>query len=345
MNIVLSVCILLIGAWILLSRLPAGADRHMPLPYVIALIPLAWVPLGLLMLLALILAYFGVPGMEAPLRIALLVIALMLLNHEQMRRKFLPARSKTAHVVPTSEAHDRTTLNVMTLNCRYGRANAENILTEVRQHNIDALALQELSEELVQALEEQGIDDLLPHRVLGANKTDDNGGFNGLWLRERPLSGQADTVIPAAEVPSATLVITVPDHSGDGVIPKHIHLSSAHTKSPMRSRADWSGGIIGLGTLARTATDPHTDAIVMGDLNSDLNHPSFRKLLTAGFVDATLTLARPWHPFVRTFPSWLPWPRITLDHVLYTPGITASNVAPIRIEDTDHLALTATLTL
>ena len=46
-----------------------------------------------------------------------------------------------------------------------------------------------------------------------------------------------------------------------------------------------------------------------------------------------------------TFPSWLPWPRIILDHVLFTKGLDASDVSSFCVEGSDHLALAATLTL
>ena len=46
-----------------------------------------------------------------------------------------------------------------------------------------------------------------------------------------------------------------------------------------------------------------------------------------------------------TFPSWLPWPRLILDHILFTAGLTVSDVRSFTVNGTDHLALAATLTL
>ena len=46
-----------------------------------------------------------------------------------------------------------------------------------------------------------------------------------------------------------------------------------------------------------------------------------------------------------TFPSWIPWPRLILDHVLFTAGLDASDVRSFMVNGTDHLALAATLTL
>lgn len=58
----------------------------------------------------------------------------------------------------------------MTLNCRYGRANAAAIVSAVKEHDVAVLALQELTDDLVAALDEAGLSDLLPYRQLGRTK-------------------------------------------------------------------------------------------------------------------------------------------------------------------------------
>lgn len=45
----------------------------------------------------------------------------------------------------------------MTLNCRYGRANAAAIVSAVKEHDVAVLALQELTDDLVAALDEAGL--------------------------------------------------------------------------------------------------------------------------------------------------------------------------------------------
>ena len=69
---------------------------------------------------------------------------------------------------------------------------------------------------------------------------------------------------------------------------------SAHPKSPMRGCKEWSAGIIGLGELATTQKQGDI-TVVLGDLNSGTDHPSFRKLLNAGFKDAALCEAKGRH--------------------------------------------------
>ena len=111
----------------------------------------------------------------------------------------------------------------------------------------------------------------------------------------------------------------------------------------MRGCPEWSAGIRGLSAIADLAErEPNGIGVVMGDLNSSIEHPSFRSLLANGLHDASRNLAT--HAVV-TFPSWLTWPHIELDHVLFTNGLRPSKVESFRIDGTDHYALTATLTL
>ena len=223
----------------------------------------------------------------------------------------------------------------MTLNCRFGRADADAIMDAVRTHDVDVLALQELTAGLVAALDAAGIRDMLPHRQLGEDRPTDNGGFNGLWTRLAPVAAASSSAqIPAADVP---MIVASPTRNGQpaDAPDSAIAFASAHTKSPMRGCRAWAQGIVGLGRLAlQRAT------VVLGDLNCGIDHPSFRKLLAAGFRDASMSALR--KPMV-SFPSWLAWPRIELDHVLISGGIDAERVETLTIHGSDHLATVAAL--
>ena len=266
------------------------------------------------------------------------------------------------------------TYHLMTLNCRYGKASADAIITAVRERHIDVLALQELSTDLIKRLERGGLRRILPYRQLGTpREKTDNGGFNGIWSRTKPKRGTHGIVsIPAADMPGIML------QTDDGT---SVAFASAHTKSPMRGCREWSDGIRSLSALvpmprksvsAGTGREeratgskggrdggsayPDVDiAVLMGDLNADIDHASFRELLRSGFRDAALSQAR---GHVNTFPSQVPWPRIELDHIMAATRESASGSAaePARavafsgvesfvVEDTDHLALTATMTI
>lgn len=412
-HVVLVVLLLVCTLWHLLRFLPAGADAAVPaLPYMIALTPFLWIP-------SLAVAVAGLALRDWGLAVIALVVTLLIVAAQMPYWALRFAGSKQPHV----NGHGAHGLTVMTLNCRYGRADANAIVDLVRERRVRALALQELTADLVRRLDDAGLDTLLPYRMLGEDRADDNGGFNGVWTAAEPLdSGMHAVTIPAADVPFAV----VPVMGGDGGAAL-ARIVSAHPFSPMRGVRQWGEGIRGLAALTDDAfarghayddmeddwplpsahdgrgsadgrghhgghTDQSADrmdrgtrstdrgtgmgtannaetstrqtdwispgrmTVLMGDLNSGLDHPSFRGLLRAGFHDATLGEARGKHA---TFPRWLPWPRIVLDHVLVARhGETHDGGARIRPRDaharflavrsvvipgTDHLALVATL--
>ena len=342
MTIALGTALALLVLWWALRFLPAGAEGHLPLPYLIALIPFLWIPALLLAVVAVVLGCWPLAvaavalAVIVALRVPLYRLSLRGTSRETKRETYCethPGASDT-----TARGHDEqpgAPITVMTLNCRFGRADADAIMDAVRAHDVDVLALQELTADLVGALDAAGIRDVLPHRQLGEDRPTDNGGFNGLWTRFAPVvAASSSAQIPAADVP---MIVASPTRSGQpaDAPDSAIAFASAHTKSPMRGCRAWSQGIVGLGRLAlQRAT------VVLGDLNCGIDHPSFRKLLAAGFRDASMSALR--KPMV-SFPSWLAWPRIELDHVLISGGIDAERVETLTIPGSDHLATVATL--
>lgn len=428
--------------WTALSALPAGLEARMPLPYMIALTPLLWVPL-------VVLAAFAAWQREWSVMSLLIVAALFASSHRlnywgtsidpagkrkeshretpretsantqnmnnsgnadttvtvssstiDANRETSRETSVNTHNISDSNAgpsaatsssgtastsrealdaasnlsstaseSTRTTLptqfTVMTLNCRYGRADANDIIANIRKRGISVLALQEVTDELIARLTEAGLNELLPYHQFGEAKDTDNGGFNVLYSAYEPGASVPNVVsIPAADVPAITLriadqakmppaststngitirIAANPSTTTQAHPDRTITFCSAHPKSPMRGCADWSAGILGLREITKARSIAHHNiAVVMGDLNSSTDHPSFRALLKSGFKDASLTQAA--GPNL-TFPRWLKWPRIELDHVLFTPGVRPSQVKSVEIKDTDHLALVATLAL
>lgn len=342
MTIALGTALALLVLWWALRFLPAGAEGRLPLPYLIALIPFLWIPALLLAIVAAVLGCW-------PLAVAAVVLAMIVALRAPFHRLSLRGTSRETKRETYRETHPDTSdttargydeqpdapITVMTLNCRFGRADADAIMDAVRAHDVDVLALQELTAGLVAALDAAGIRDMLPHRQLGEDRPTDNGGFNGLWTRLAPVAAASSSAqIPAADVP---IIVASPTRNGQpaDAPDSAIAFASAHTKSPMRGCRAWSQGIVGLGRLAlQRAT------VVLGDLNCGIDHPSFRKLLAAGFRDASMSALR--KPMV-SFPSWLAWPRIELDHVLISGGIDAERVETLTIHGSDHLATVAAL--
>ena len=235
MIIALWVILVLLLVWISLSELPAGWDGHAPLPYLIALSPFAWIgitavaiwsgclrewPLmacaivGLIASLLRKTAYY-MNDLKTPNTGELIARKLA----EKRESENLTISSNSAAVENLANGH----FNVFTLNCRYGEANAHEIVNTVRTNDIAVLALQEMSPDLVTELHDAGLDDLLPFHQFGDPSSSDNGGFNGLWLRVEPAEQTPTGVpIPAADVPTVTLPVTSTFN---------ITFASAHPKS------------------------------------------------------------------------------------------------------------------
>lgn len=359
--------------WQLLRWLPAGADKYNPLPYIIALLPLATYVVGALFLcnfggfllytccaekvahsLNLAQSYAKSYGY---LCIAYAVLFLISLNSHTpywfaKLRRLNESRSSRKRC---KEQHQE--IRVMTLNCRYGKASASEIIEITKKYHVNTLLLQELSESLVKNLEKLGIYEIFPTSCVGAQSEHNNGGFNAIFTQYSAISTCNNSVkIEAASVPRVTTCLDF--GATEKVVVK---FASAHPKSPMRGCAAWSNGIRSLATIdsatysadsANKCADGSTSktcdlatlTIVTGDLNSTVDHPSFRSLLKYGFTDVALSLGKR----LRTWPTWLKWPNLTLDHVLFCAKNCKSNALwqkNIVVDGTDHLAYIAAIDL
>lgn len=351
--------------WQLLRWLPAGADKYNPLPYIIALLPLATYVVG-----ALFLCNFGgfllytccAEKVTKSLNLAqsyaksygylCIAYAVLFLISLKSHTPYWFAKLRRLHESRSSRKSCKKRhqeIRVMTLNCRYGKASASEIIEITKKYHVNTLLLQELSESLVKNLEKLGIYEIFPTSCVGAQSEHNNGGFNAIFTQYSAISTCNNSVkIEAASVPRVTTCLDF--GATEKVVVK---FASAHPKSPMRGCAAWSNGIRALATIDSTycvdestskTCDLATLTIVTGDLNSTVDHPSFRSLLKYGFTDVALSLGKR----LRTWPTWLKWPNLTLDHVLFCAKNCKSNALwqkNVVVDGTDHLAYIAAIDL
>lgn len=355
--------------WQLLRWLPAGADKYNPLPYIIALLPLATYVVGALFLCnfggfllytccaekvahSLNLAQSYAKSYAKSYGYLCIAYAVLFLISLKSHTPYWFAKLRRLHESRSSrksckEQHQE--IRVMTLNCRYGKASASEIIEITKKYHVNTLLLQELSESLVKNLEKLGIYEIFPTSCVGAQSEHNNGGFNAIFTQYSAISTCNNSVkIEAASVPSVTTYLDF--GATEKVVVK---FASAHPKSPMRGCAAWSNGIRALATIDSTycvdestskTCDLATLTIVTGDLNSTVDHPSFRSLLKYGFTDVALSLGKR----LRTWPTWLKWPNLTLDHVLFCAKNCKSNALwqkNVVVDGTDHLAYIAAIDL
>ena len=404
--------------WQLLRWLPAGADKYNPLPYIIALLPLATYVVGALLFFSILATEWQVlyasknpqsynfAKSYAYLCIAYAVLFLISLKSyasywfgrfrsaqlhlpENSRQMFhINAETatfsgeKTPGNVPQNHQNSYICrkipgkcskkqpkeIRVMTLNCRYGKANASQIIETAKKYNVNTLLLQELSESLVKNLEKLGICEIFPTFCVGAKSEHNNGGFNAIFTQYSAISTCNNSVkIEAASVPSVTTRLDFDKLDFYASANVFVKFASAHPKSPMRGCKAWSEGIRALANLIEnaetcetaetyatakttaTAENPKSSesatlTILTGDLNSTIDHPSFRTLIKAGFADSAISLRYR----LRTWPTWLKWPNLTLDHVLFCAKncrAKAVRQQNVEIDGTDHLAYIAAIAL
>ena len=149
MNTLLWILLGLIALWMALRFLPAGADWHRPLVELIALIDLLTAPL----LAILIWTVFA----HAWPQCLLALIELTLASCQRLCYRLPPADR-------TSQSSSDHGLSVMTLNCRFGQSNPEEVVRCVRAYGIEVLALQEVEGKLLQSFQAAGLDRLRPYR-------------------------------------------------------------------------------------------------------------------------------------------------------------------------------------
>ena len=393
---ILLVTLVLLLAWQLLRWLPAGADSLKPLPYVIALLPIAPFCAALGLVASAVAAVATRSQNEFYKSYVLLCVAyavLFLISlksytpyfavrlRKQIQEHF-PAFvyqnskngnkrgntcphlfTKTAKTETNEGAHARICLpkqqkrkqtrentlerqleksreiRVMTLNCRYGHANASQIIKLAKTHKIDTILLQEVSKKLVKNLEKLGIKRDFAHVQLGNANGHENGGFNAIYTRLSNVKSFGKSIkIDAANMPIVTAVTC--DSSAENLL---ITFASAHPKSPMRGCAAWSSGIMALAKIGENhdennVKDVKKVTIIGGDLNSTPDHPSFRALLKSGFLDASMQIGKR----LKTWPTWQKWPNLALDHVLVKStgcNAIATEQRAIRVDGSDHFAL------
>lgn len=343
---ILLVALVLLLAWQLLRWLPAGADGLKPLPYVIALLPIAPFCAALGLIASAVAAVATRSQNEFYKSYVFLCIAYFVLFVISLK-SYSPYFAKRLMRIKQEKSQTRSQeksleIRVMTLNCRYGHANASQIIKIAKTHKIDTILLQEVSKKLVKNLEKLGIKRDFAHVQLGNANDHENGGFNAIYTRLSNVKSFGKSIkIDAANVPIVTAEAC--DSSAENLL---ITFASAHPKSPMRGCAAWCSGIMSLAKIGENHNKSGCKkvTIIGGDLNSTPDHPSFRTLLKSGFFDASMQIGKR----LKTWPTWQKWPNLALDHVLVKStgcNAIATEQRAIRVDGSDHFALIVCVSL
>ena len=303
----------------LLARLTGGHPPS-PVPQLAALAPVAVVPATVAVIIAAATARW--------LAVLLAIPAVILLIWQ------LPPRRRMSYLAPAGPSRESGSaltmvrLRLLTANAQGGAADPAALLRALRWHNVDVLAVQELTPQMVSRLAAAGLAQLLPFSHLdprpGALGT-------GLWARW-PLT-------PLPPVPS--LAAAAPRARIDPPGGRPVTLTAVHLLAPMRGHADmWQRELALIRQTLATVDEPQ---VVAGDFNASRDHRPFRDLLAAGFLDcADSSRRRSWPGF--TWPTaGRRLPVMRLDHVLVSRTATVRMTRAIRLPRTDHHGVLAAI--
>ncbi|MFI7232773.1 endonuclease/exonuclease/phosphatase family protein [Nonomuraea angiospora] len=226
-----------------------------------------------------------------------------------------------------AEATTGRPLKVMTINMLFGRADAATIMELVREFQPNVLSTQELTPGAVTDLDEAGLKELMPYRVL---QDEWSAGGSGLYSRH-PVEPLWDVMPPVGHQMPAAL-ISLPGG-------KPVEFIDAHPFPPLGPQVvEWNEAM-----AAFPSASPDRIRIIAGDFNASLDHAALRGLLARGYKDAADTVG------AGLIPTWpankrVP-PIITIDHVLVDERVGVKEVSVRDVPKTDHRAVLAELTV
>lgn len=220
-------------------------------------------------------------------------------------------------------------LRIATLSLRRGLVPPGSVLDLVERHDVDVLAVQELTPRAEADLRAAGIGKLLPSaHVLPARPGRVESASGAVWTR-LPVDDRAE-VAGGFEQPTVRL----------GVSPA-VEVTSVHTVPPATSPSavrDWARDLRALPPAA-----PDVLRVLAGDFNATFDHAALRAVLRSGYDDAARAAGRgrawTWRPLRLRFP------RLSLDHVLLDPRIAVTAVEFVSVTGSDHRAVVAELVL
>jgi endonuclease/exonuclease/phosphatase (EEP) superfamily protein YafD len=241
-----------------------------------------------------------------------------------------PDRLQSA-ALPAGQPAGKRTLTVMAVNVGSTGIDAAALLAEVKNRNVDVLAMPELAPQGLEDLDDAGLASVLPGRALDVDWA---GTGNALFARF-PLE-------QAERVPDSVFY----QSRATGMIPgasAPVHLTAVHIDSPRPGHTPmWRAELEQLGNLWQ-GLPGGGQAILLGDFNAGADHREFRNLLGRGLTDAAQATGKGLAP---TWPVNSPVPAFAaLDHVLVSPGIEVAEFDVVPLPGTDHAGVVARLVL
>lgn len=219
------------------------------------------------------------------------------------------------------------TIRVLSANLYFGRADSVTVAAAARE--ADVLVLTEVTVAARQRLRDLGVEQDLAYA--GGGELPTRGPTGTLVLSRFPV--RATRALPA-EVGHQNWLVTL-DVPGLGPL----RVAAVHPSPPLRGRSTWAADHRLLRTALAEGTGP---TIAAGDFNAVPSHWPMRRLRADGFRSSVDLAGAGWRPTWPAGRRGLP-PVVAIDHVLLSPGLTATAAGAQRIPGSDHLAVSATV--
>jgi endonuclease/exonuclease/phosphatase family metal-dependent hydrolase len=223
-----------------------------------------------------------------------------------------------------------TRIVAMTVNLRYGFADLNRVVEEVRDREVSVLALTEVTPEAITTLNAAGLSTLLPHNAIAPG---DRAHGSGLWSRW-PLTRGPDWEGGVHNWPGAIARI-----DGQDVVLRVVHPFRISRFNSDLYRQDYRL----LRARMNRLSDEGGPSLVLGDFNASRDMSAFRGLLGDRWRDAPEYAGSGLRPTWNVL-LWLP-PAIQLDHILMSRQFGAHSTKTFDVPGTDHDGIVADLIL
>lgn len=228
----------------------------------------------------------------------------------------------------TVDPGGRQTLTVLSANVYRGKGDPQALVALVDRFDVDLLAVQELTPGFARGLRRAGIGGRLPEAVEQVKQGAAGGGIYSRFPL-RPIDTSSATSFRQPRV-----MLTLP--SG-----RRLRVVDIHPLTPGRTGIDvWEDS---LGDLP--ATGRGVPWVLLGDFNATLDHSRLREVLARGYRDAGNVAG------MGLIPTWpnrghdLPFPVITIDHVLADERLDFADYGVEDLPGSDHRSIHAELAL
>jgi endonuclease/exonuclease/phosphatase (EEP) superfamily protein YafD len=216
-----------------------------------------------------------------------------------------------------------TGLQVASLNLWHRNDRIDEVERELAELDADVIVFTEFTRSHKRALETSALAESYPHRTARTGR-----GATGIAVWSRWPLHRGDML----DTFNDSLDVGVAGPDGD------VDLVAMHMPTPLVDLDAWQRDLATAAAVGRMADGP---TLLIGDLNASYWHPSFRRLLDVGFVDAHTAAGS---GFSTSWPTdwWIP-PFVRLDHALTIGGLVSTEIADFEIPGSDHRGLMVTV--